>query len=74
MWLIVALATVLSVTGILLIAITVANKLRTFHAQIVGKEHFVLGETISFKAWFKGELKNGFFTCEVPLPNGRHAF
>jgi hypothetical protein len=43
---------------------------RTFHGEIVAKNRFLLGEEVHFKAWFKGELKHGLFTCHVRLADG----
>jgi hypothetical protein len=53
------------------VVVAVVEWRRTFQAELVGKGRFLLGETAYFKAWFKGELKNGLFTCKVTLPNGK---
>jgi hypothetical protein len=42
-----------------------------FDAEILGSSHRYLGETIQFKASFKGELKHGLFTCRVERPDKR---
>ncbi|MGD0177828.1 MAG: hypothetical protein ABSC50_13495 [Candidatus Bathyarchaeia archaeon] len=68
--LIAAIGIVLLVPSIIVIAMTVIRWRRTFHAELVGKDRFLLGESVRFKAWFKGELKNGLFTCKVQLPDG----
>jgi hypothetical protein len=47
---------------------------RTFQAEIVGKDRFLLGESVHFKAWFKGELRHGLFTCDVCLADGSQAW
>ena len=46
---------------------------RTFHGEIA-KDRFLLGEKVHFKAWFKGELKHGLFTCHVRLADGRFEY
>jgi hypothetical protein len=43
---------------------------KRFSAEIVGKEPFLLGGTIGFKASYKGKLEKGFFTCRVVPPSG----
>jgi len=67
--LIAAIGVVLLIPSIIVIAMTVIRWRRTFHAEVVGKDRFLLGETVHFRAWFKGELKNGLFTCKVQLPD-----
>ena len=43
----------------------------TFDAQIVGKEPFMLGGTVGFKASYRGKLEKGFFSCRVVPPSGK---
>jgi len=45
--------------------------LKRFGAEIVGKEPFLLGGVVGFKASFRGKLEKGFFTCRVLPPKGK---
>jgi hypothetical protein len=74
MWLIFAAGIALLIPSILVIAVTIAKWRRTFDAEIVAKDRFVLGEAVQFRAWFKGELKNGLFTCDVRRADGTQVF
>jgi hypothetical protein len=47
------------------------KRFKTFEAEIVGKEPFLLGGTIGFKASYRGKLERGFFTCRVVPPSGK---
>jgi hypothetical protein len=69
--LVAALGIIILFASILVIAMAVAKWRRTFDAEIVEKKRFLLGESVLFKAFFKGKLAQGFFTCKVSLPNGR---
>lgn len=60
-----------SIILILIVVIILFDKFQTFIAEIVGKDRFLLGETMHFKAQFKGQLKRGLFICRVRLPNGK---
>jgi hypothetical protein len=64
----------LSVYLIYAFALVVGKWRRTFDAEIVGKNRFLLGETVSFKSSFKGHLNYGLFTAKVLLPNGNEEF
>jgi hypothetical protein len=44
--------------------------LKRFDAEIVGKEPFLLGGVVGFKASFRGKLEKGLFTCKVLPPKG----
>lgn len=54
----------------LLICATYCRWFKTFEAEIVGKKRFDLGENPHLRVWFKGNLKNGYFTCKVTAPKG----
>lgn len=69
--LVAALGIIILFASILVIAMAVAKWRQTFNAEIVEKKRFLLGESVFFKAFFKGKLSQGFFTCKVSLPNGR---
>jgi hypothetical protein len=68
-----ALGIVLLAYPIYAIALAAIRWRRTFDAGI-GKNRFLLGETVSFKSWFKGQLNHGLFTAMVLFPNGHKEF
>jgi hypothetical protein len=56
--------------GALLIDGVYRRWFKKFEAEVVGKEPFLLGGVVGFKASFRGKLEKGFFTCKVLPPKG----
>ena len=76
----VAVVVILMIVGIVLcvdgvfpslkVGLMLRVPLKRFKAEIVGKEPFLLGGVVGFKASFRGKLEKGFFTCKVLPPKG----
>lgn len=68
-WLLLALIVILSAYPAYAIWSIVSKERRKFDAEIVGKKRLILGETVRFKAYYRGKLSRGFFTCKVTMPD-----
>jgi hypothetical protein len=64
----------LMIVGLFVVLYDVGVKLHVwpqdFETRLSGRHgtDFLVGETVRFEARFRGELKNGFFTCKVRPP------